>query len=371
MTPTHDVATIRKVAFLIGSTALAVAAFMAFSFGWTMSAAHACLLGLLTLSGSIIFPYAGHLRSTGNRAALTYVAIGLAFLGAEYFSHIGYTIGRRVMNTEQTTVENAAYKIKQDSVGRNAELLSYLKQQLDELKAQNAWATSVSADGLRGEIPAMDEAIRQEADRGGCGPICLSLKEKKAVLLNRIGVVEKLDGLTERIAATQRLVNAKESEATHAAFRSSPVVAQTSFVAQLATLQLDPGRSALTWTQIGIGAILALVTTFLAPAMFSIAWGPLSYASSLAEKLRPKDEAQGEFALASAKAPLDIGGLIKQEIAAAMKTLMPDPVPQHVSSAPPGPDPHLDVHLHSLDAHGMLAALKRKLEAGEVRFAAA
>ena len=49
---------------------------------------------------------------------------------------------------------------------------------------------------------------------------------------------------------------------------------QTNFVAQLWTAELNPDERSLTWTQIVIGAFIAFVTTFLAPIMLNIAFGP-------------------------------------------------------------------------------------------------
>ncbi len=44
------------------------------------------------------------------------------------------------------------------------------------------------------------------------------------------------------------------------------------FVSQLATLELDPGKAAFTWSQIAIGAAIALVTTFLPAVCFFVAF---------------------------------------------------------------------------------------------------
>lgn len=345
--PLSDVATIRRVAFFIGAASLVIASFMSFKFGMSMSVLHAAILGLLTLSGSVLFPWAGHLRSSGNKNFVTFMLIGTCFLGAEYFSHVGYTIGQRVMNTEETGVANNTYQLKQVSVKRNSAELEQLHKDLDELKASNDWVATVTPDGLRAQIAPMEEAIRQETKRGGCGPICLSLTEKKAALEDRVAAAERYSQINLAIAEHAKLVNSKEDEAKVAEFKTSPVVAQTSFVAQLATLSLDPDRSALTWTQIGIGALLALVTTFLAPVMFSIAWGPLEYAGSLAGR-------------AKAYAP------IPARYAAPQFTPAPPvSVPQVAARAPVAPpQPQQDpfhVHLHQMDANGLLTALQKKL----------
>lgn len=352
MHPQNDIALIRKVALYLGLVAIALAAAMSFSFGWQMSWKHAALLALLTFAGSLIFPYAGHLRNAGRKSAMAYMLIGGLFLGTEYFSHVGYGVGQRVMNTEQTGVQNANYEIAQKSLESERSLTEAFKRQLADLKAQNAWATTVSADGLRAQLAPMDEAIRQEERRGGCGPKCLALQEKKAAIEDKIAIAEKVDDLTKRIEATQRVIDKKEAVATTTEFKSSPVVAQTRFVSQLATFELDPDEGALTWTQIGIGALLALVTTFLAPVLFSIAWGPADMVPGhRARTIAATDKAaDGEVSLLRAKLA---------EMQSALQRA-PEPRAEHI-------------HLHEADKlgelNGTLAALKRLAAQPQLRAA--
>lgn len=357
MNTMNDLATIRKVAFWTGCAALPVAGWMAFCYGLSMSLPHAFFLVLLTFSGSFIFPYAGHLRDNNQKRALLYMLIGIAFLSGEYFTHLGYTVGTRVMNTEQTGVQNAAYKVNQDTLASETQNLAMWRDQLAKLKAQNEWATTVTADGLRAKIVPMDESIRQETARGGCGPKCLSLTEQKAAIEDQVAVAERVDDLTKRIDATQRVIDKKAKLANSTEFKTSAVVAQTDFIAQLATLQLEPGKAAQTWTQIAIGAILALVTTFLAPIAFSIAWGPADLARGFADRAKAYTPIPARYA------------------APQFTPAPPVSVPQVAARAPVAPpQPQQDpfhVHLHQMDANGLLAALQRKIAEGQIPRAAA
>ena len=56
-------------------------------------------------------------------------------------------------------------------------------------------------------------------------------------------------------------------------YKSSPIVNQTKFISQIATASLEPGKEALTWAQISIGLLIALVTTFLPPFAYYLAFG--------------------------------------------------------------------------------------------------
>jgi hypothetical protein len=95
----------------------------------------------------------------------------------------------------------------------------------------------------------------------------------KASLEERISIAEEADNLTKQINATQALIDKSREKAAATEFKSSPIVNQTKFVAQLTTLSLEPGAAPLTWVQIAIGMLIAIVTTFLSPFAFYLAFG--------------------------------------------------------------------------------------------------
>lgn len=269
---------LRWAALIVGVIALIIGSRMSFKFGEAMSLEHGYGLMLLAIAGCIIIPAAKLFDSKALRN------IGILFLCVEFFSHIGYSVGTRVMNVEQTGIQNAAYEVKQDSAKRNAEMLAVYRGDLDKLRNANPWAVSVSADGLRAQVAPKDEAIRQEERRGGCGPKCLALKTEKAAIEDKIAVVEKDNQISKQIALLELEVNKREDMATTAEFKSSPVVAQTKFVSQIWTWSLDPDQGSITGTQIFIGVLLAFATTFLAPSLFSVAFGAVKLPSFTAKQ---------------------------------------------------------------------------------------
>lgn len=321
MNPMEDIATIRRVALYLGLAALALDATMSALFGWAMSWTHAALLALLTFAGSIVWPYVGHLHVSGNKTkAYAFSAAGALFLAVVLFSHVGFTNGLRTADVVTADVQNVAYDTKQDSVKRNAKQLEDYKASLAELKAKNAWTATVTADALRAKLPAMDLAIAQEKARGGCGPKCLKLTQEKADAEGQIAIAEKADDLSKQIALFQGLVNDKETEAVTAEFKVSPVAYQTSFVSQIWTMSLEPGKEAKAGTQIGISFLLALVTTFLAPVLISIAYGPVEFVPGASRKI----------AEATEKAT-DEGAHLLREMHALMSRAPAAPVPAPAS----------------------------------------
>jgi hypothetical protein len=266
--------TVRRVNLWLGTAALATGCLMAAAFGYSMSALHAATLALLSVAVAFLPAAVSHLWH--NRRRPTAAVLGTVcavFMAVEYFSHLGYTVGHRVRDTEETGVVNVRHDDTRKTLQSERDMLQLLHKQLADLTAQHAWAATVTPDGLKAQVTATDEAIRQEERRGGCGPKCLALKKDKAGLEERIATAERASDLGKRIEATQRAIDAKTQTAATSEFRSSKIVSQTKFVSQLATLELEPGAAALTWSQIAIGALIALVTTFLAPVCYYVAFG--------------------------------------------------------------------------------------------------
>jgi len=274
-----DIATVKKVLVASGMVALVSGAFMAFSFGREMSYLHAVTLGLLSIVAAFMPTMIDHMRKAGRTP--TAAVLGMLctiFIGAEYFSHLGYTIGHRVRDTEETGVQNTKYTDTREQVADHRKNLAMWQAQLAKLQSDNAWAATVKADGLRSELATLKARVEEEkkGNRGrkaGCGKECERLQNEANALEQRIATVEQASDLTKRIEATQRLVDASREKAATTQHRSSSIINQTKFVGQLWTASLEPGAEAMTWTQIAIGALIAIVTTFLAPVCFFMAFG--------------------------------------------------------------------------------------------------
>jgi hypothetical protein len=185
---------------------------------------------------------------------------------------MGYTVGHRVRDTQETGVVNATYKQAQESLASEKQNLQLWRDQLAKLQEQYAWAPTVSADGLRAKLASHDKAIALETARGGCKGKCLTLMKAKADTEEKIAIAEQATDLKKRIEATQRILDRKGETAKTTEFKTSKIVNQTNFAAQLWTANIEPDAEAREWTQIGIGFIISLVTTFLPAAMWFIAF---------------------------------------------------------------------------------------------------
>lgn len=271
----NDIARIKRILIAVGTVGLVSGAYMSFSFGAAMSLAHGITLALLTVLAAVMFTAIDHLRRNGCSLGMTRALTTLAFvfLGAELFSHVGYSVGTRVENTEMTSVQNVKYTDTREAVVDHKANLAMWQERLKTLTAQHVWAPTTKAEGLRAQLDSAQKAIDLETARGGCKAKCLALMKDKASLDERISIAEEADTLTKQINATQALIDKSREKASVTEYKSSPIVNQTKFVSQIATASLEPGAAALTWAQIAIGLLIALVTTFLPPFAFYLAFG--------------------------------------------------------------------------------------------------
>lgn len=255
----------------LGLGTLVAAAGMSFKFGWSISLLHALFLACLTGIAAFL-PEAAYTQFENKRYG---VAIGLAIicipcLLIEFYSHAGYTAGLRGTNMVEAKVQNTRWKGAQVAVDEDKTNVEMWRKQLADLREQNAWAGTVSADGLRAQLTAAQKAIDLEAARGGCKSRCLREMEKKADLERRISVAEQATDLNGRIEATQRVIDKKRTVASTTEFRSSAVVEQNKFLAKAVALfgagSLEPTEFQDEGAQQSVNLAMALAGTGL-PAL--------------------------------------------------------------------------------------------------------
>lgn len=273
--------TLQKVFLGVGVVGLIISCMMTYKFGATMSWLHAVALCLVTIAAAFIFPAQKLIQDMGlGGKGRAMKAAGIFFVCLELFSHLGYTIGMREKSTQEATVQTAAYKNTQEAVDSEKTNLAFWREQLKTLQDQNAWASTVTADGLRAQLATAEKRIADEGKRGGCKSKCLVLMDAKAALEGKIATAEKVDDLTKRIEATQRILDGKTDKAVASKAGFSAARAQTDFVSQLylialgteAEKALNPDATTLSVTGILIGFFIAVGATALPTTAFYVAF---------------------------------------------------------------------------------------------------
>lgn len=291
--------TLRKAALYVGLAALVAGIGMAFEYGRAMSMLHAVSLGLLAVAVSIAFVASELFRGYNrNGFALVCTVAGIAFSVGEYGTHFGYTVGSRVADSQQTAVQNAKYEAVQKNRDSEVSNLAMWKDQLAKLVEQNAWAPTVKADAMRNELSTLRQRVEEEKQgkrkrKAGCGDECERLQNEANDLEKRIGIAEQAADLSKRIEATQRIIDKKVETASTTDFHSSKIVNQTAAFAQLAAWTDKPSDSVVSWTQLVLGAVIALITTYLAPFCLTVAFSGLSKMDSAPRYTPPATRTTG------------------------------------------------------------------------------
>lgn len=154
--------------------------------------------------------------------ALLCVPIGIK----AYEQQLTYSAGVRHGEMQLTNVVNQRYDGAQDDVARNRAELTLLQGVLTRLQADNPWATSAKADGLKTQLAALNDRMAKEekGQRGrkaGKGKEFERLQDEAADLAKRISIIEKADETQKRIETLQASIDKKRAVANTAEHRQS------------------------------------------------------------------------------------------------------------------------------------------------------
>ena len=230
---------------VLGLGSLAAAASMSYSFGIDISRKHAIFLAILSVVAAFGPMAAEMLWSKARKGpAIATALICVPLLGIEFYSHAGYTSGLRGSNIETATVQNTRYEGAQAAVAEDEANVKLWREQLSTLLAQNAWAATVKADGLRAQLDVAQKEIDLEAARGGCKSKCALRMKDKADLEQRIATIEQASDLNARIEATQRILDGKRQTASTTEHKSSAVDHQNKFLVKTVALFVNGSTDA-------------------------------------------------------------------------------------------------------------------------------
>lgn len=269
---------LRQTALWVGLASLATGIGMAFEYGRAMSMLHAVGLGLLAIAVSIAFVASEMYRNIGrNTAARVALVVGVAFSAGEYGTHFGYTFGSRLTDTQQTVVQNARYDGAQQATKEDRANFELWTKQLATLLEKDAWTATVQASALRDELDVIKGRMAKEESgkrgrKAGKGSVYEKLENQAIEIGLKIAKVEQRESLEKSIEATKRKLDETRTAAAKTEFKSSKITNQAVGFAQLVTLDDKPSESAISWVQLVLGAIIAAITTYLAPFCLSVAF---------------------------------------------------------------------------------------------------
>lgn len=199
----------------------------------------------------------------------TFAAGAVFVFSLNLLSNLGSVGWQRDAVATAASVQNTRYEDARAKVDDNATNLSLWRKQLADLKAANAWAGAVKADGLRAQVDALQKAEAAETRLGGCGPKCRAIQTKIIDVQGKIAVAEQASDLSRRIEATQRILDNHRATSATVESKVAAPVSQATFFASMATVSLKPTADATTWTDRGIASWLALGLC-IAPILFGL-----------------------------------------------------------------------------------------------------
>lgn len=218
----NQYAPIGQMLWLLALVAIGVDAGISYEFGSELSLLHAVGFALVAIAYCILPDVASLEWTKGHKKASGCIAVACIPLGMVAFAtHVGYSASIRVGDMQQSSVQNAVHSDTRKAVADAEERIKFFEERIATLKSSNPWVTTVSAEGLKGKIPAIEEAIAQESRRGGCGPKCLNLKQELAGVMEQIGVAQQLGSHEQMLAAAHRGLAKARGTAADTKFVSS------------------------------------------------------------------------------------------------------------------------------------------------------
>lgn len=277
-----------KVWARVGAIVLAVAAAMSYDFGSQVSFKHGLFLAGLTFVAAFGPEVAYKAYEEGKKGSSAAIALfAVLLLSIEFLSHQSYTAGIRGDNIATTKVQNAKYETAGAAVDEDKGALKEAREQLRQLKLVHPWAETTTADALRAQLPAIEVALKREANNcgrrkcptedAGKGPEWQKLAKQKADIEAKIATAEDRNGIAIRIADLEKRLEGRREKAEHTEYRSSAVVHSNQSIADLVAFvksfgsDLTPSENVEKGSQIGINLGMALAGTGVPAFAFFVA----------------------------------------------------------------------------------------------------
>jgi hypothetical protein len=217
-----------QMLWILALVAIGVDAGISYQFGSTLSSLHAIGFGLVALAFCILPDVAAMEWRKGQKTTAGWIVAACVPLGCvALLTHVGYSASIRVGDMQQSDVSNVKYEDTRAAVKDAEGKIKFFTERIAALKDANPWVTTVSAEGLKAQEPALEEAITQETRRGGCGPKCLTLKKELADVMERAGKAEDLAKHESMLLAAQTGLDKARATAKATDYVSSTAVNHT------------------------------------------------------------------------------------------------------------------------------------------------
>jgi hypothetical protein len=295
-----------KALSVLGVLLMAGDTWLSFKFGSTISWEMAIIVAAISIASGFLLVVALYFHKAGikNLGRGLAVAWVMAF-AFNVWSNMGVSTANRMGEVQQASLQKATYEGRQNKIEESERSLKVFEANLARLLEDNAWAASVTADGLRAQSATLDRAIAQEGDKrnGGCRRKCIELMNQKAAVDKQIAVAEQRSDLTNRIEANKQVLAKLRADLAQTDGGISATANQSTLYAKLISWNLaaDPNADMVTVANESTGIASAIVLALLAAVVtLAAAWPTLMHVTPITGTLAPT---QGEPTSHTSAAP--------------------------------------------------------------------
>ncbi len=191
----------------LGLVLLFVDARMSWNFGATFDDNAKWGLTALSVGSGILLVLVISQWRMGNKlfAKGMFAAWALCFC-FNIISNMGVAVSNRLAETQTSNVKQAVHQQRTQSTAEAKARLAVFEKQLQTLVAKNGWAATVTAQGLRDQVAALQVSRASEAKLGGCGTKCRGIENQIVAIQGKIAIAEQRQNLDKRIAATKAVL---------------------------------------------------------------------------------------------------------------------------------------------------------------------
>jgi len=231
------------------AVALTVDMAIAFLYGASMSLGHAFGFALVAFFFAVMPDGAYREWESGRYlSSIVIAALCIPLAAVAFYAHLGYGVGIRVGDIQQSGVQNVVHEQAVNSTTEIDNELRKDRNELAELKKKRGWTGIVSADSLRAQLTNLEGDMVFKRSKG-CANVTLpdsrAFCDRRADIQGQIADVEAANAIQVRIDTKQAELDAKRITLKNTKFVSSTVVNQTDVGAQLylAVTGSDPAKA--------------------------------------------------------------------------------------------------------------------------------
>lgn len=265
---------------IAGTGLAATSLYLTYTYGANISSGIAWALTIASFMASYIWPIMvevlrnapGGILGHAIKAMAVALAVGLSFL--DITTNSSTTGSHKAVDVQKASLQTTRYDDARRTVADLEAKKTFFRQRIKQLEGSDGWKGEHPSASYDGKIAAKREAVRQETNRGGCGPVCLKLTNELAQLEASRAVSEAHEKAQRMLAASVAgLQKARaEAKATNKGFSNTEH--QNVKLASIFTLDRKPGEGAVWWTDTGMMLWIGVIITLASQFFNLLAWVP-------------------------------------------------------------------------------------------------